>query len=143
MSEFPAFRPPPDWMRDAVCAQVGGDAWFPEKGESGIPAKRLCETCDLRDLCLAYAMDEANEITAGVWGGTSQAQRNKLRKFGEQPKPLKVLKSELSDPTHDARCGTQAGAVAHKRRHEKPCGACRSAHSAAHREYRARQREAS
>lgn len=44
-------------------------------------------------------------------------------------------------PTHDERCGTNAGYEAHRRRGEDPCDQCRDAHntymSGYHREYRA------
>ena len=36
----------PAWYEDAVCASVGGDFWFPEKGgDSGKEAKKVCASC--------------------------------------------------------------------------------------------------
>lgn len=75
---------PEPWMTDALCAQVGGDEWFPEKGKSGLEAKRVCngapgrEPCPARADCLIYALD--NDIREGIWGGLSQWERGHLRR---------------------------------------------------------------
>lgn len=65
------------WMDDALCAEVGGDIHFPEKGESPAPAKRVCAACGVRDACLEYALD--NGIGWGVWGGFSAHERRGMR----------------------------------------------------------------
>jgi len=41
-------------------------------------AKRLCEGCALKNLCLDYAV-EANE-PYGIWGGTTPDERLRIRK---------------------------------------------------------------
>lgn len=66
------------WMQDALCAQVGGDQWFPEKGESTAEAKRVCLSCSVRDACLEYAL--SNKDRYGVYGGLSESERRKLLK---------------------------------------------------------------
>ena len=67
-----------EWLEEALCAQIGGDAWVLEKGESSAPAKKICGRCPVRDACLeaAYAMNEH----FGVWGGLSARERFKIRK---------------------------------------------------------------
>ena len=77
-----------DWMADAPCAQVGGDGWFPEKGETRPIALRMCngdtdagiDPCPVRDHCLDYAMTiETNrELRYGIWGGMNPTQRENL-----------------------------------------------------------------
>ena len=58
------------WRDRALCAQIGGDIWFPEKGgDSGVAAKRVCRACPVTAECLAYALEMGEEH--GVWGGMS------------------------------------------------------------------------
>jgi WhiB family redox-sensing transcriptional regulator len=69
------------WMSDALCAEVGGDQWFPEAGEPTEPAKRVCRQCPVKAECLDYAVE--NKIRFGVWGGTSERERQGLRRRRE------------------------------------------------------------
>lgn len=62
-----------EWMDWASCAEVGGDAWFPEKGGNATRAKAICRSCPVQAECLDYA--EANNILSGVWGGLSETER--------------------------------------------------------------------
>jgi WhiB family redox-sensing transcriptional regulator len=71
----------PDWT-GALCAQVDGDLWFPEKGGSTREAKRICAGCDLRAACLEYALKRDDRF--GVWGGLSEAERRRLRRGEKQ-----------------------------------------------------------
>lgn len=41
-------------------------------------AKAVCESCPVREACLRYALETNQE--AGVWGGTSEEERRKLRR---------------------------------------------------------------
>ena len=68
----------PSWFSDAVCAQVGGDAWFPELGGDPRPAQRICRTCPVIDECLDYALK--NNFRHGVYGGLTGTQRRKLQR---------------------------------------------------------------
>lgn len=60
------------------CASADPEAFFPEKpgSDGSAAAKRLCASCDVRDACLEYAIP--NELY-GIWGGTSERQRQKMR----------------------------------------------------------------
>lgn len=69
---------PPEWTRDAVCAQTDPEAFFPEKGDSTRPAKRICAACPVRAECLAYALDHDERF--GVWGGLSAVERRRLKR---------------------------------------------------------------
>jgi WhiB family transcriptional regulator, redox-sensing transcriptional regulator len=71
---------PEDWQEQALCAQVGGDEFFPEKGDSVREAKRICSDCDVRAECLDYAL--AHNERFGVWGGLSERERRRLRRGG-------------------------------------------------------------
>ncbi len=64
------------WQVDALCAQTDPEAFFPEKGGSTRDAKRICTTCDVRDQCLEYALQ--NDERFGIWGGLSERERRKL-----------------------------------------------------------------
>lgn len=69
--------PPESWTLDALCAQSDPEAWFPEKGGTTNPAKRICAICPVMEDCLAYALEHGE--TFGVWGGTSYRERLKLQ----------------------------------------------------------------
>ncbi|QFG04883.1 WhiB family transcription factor [Mycobacterium phage Nitzel] len=55
------------WQDKALCAQVDLGLFFPEKGESAKPAKRICGRCEVRAECLQTALD--NQEHYGVFGG--------------------------------------------------------------------------
>lgn len=73
---------PPHWTELARCTEVGTDLFFPEKGESSAPAKRICRACEVRPECLDYALDHS--IRFGVWGGTSDGERRRIRRQERQ-----------------------------------------------------------
>jgi WhiB family transcriptional regulator, redox-sensing transcriptional regulator len=71
--------PPELWMQGAVCTQTDPEAFFPEKGGSTREAKRICQGCDVRKLCLRYALEHS--IGAGIWGGYSDSERQALQRI--------------------------------------------------------------
>ena len=66
------------WQRFALCAQADPDSWYVEKGESNLPAKRICATCPVRQICLEHALE--TDEPWGVWGGLSVHERRKLKR---------------------------------------------------------------
>jgi WhiB family redox-sensing transcriptional regulator len=66
-----------DWMAQASCAQIGGDGWFPDKGNSPRDALRICAGCPVRETCLEHAL--AAGYRQGVWGGLTPTQRRQLQ----------------------------------------------------------------
>lgn len=68
-----SFPEPEDWTVLALCAQVDGDLFFPEKGGSTREAKRICQGCEVREQCLAFAVE--HQVRFGVWGGLSERER--------------------------------------------------------------------
>lgn len=68
--------PAPDWSK-ALCPQTDPEAFFPERGGSTRDAKRICQRCEIRPECLAWAV--ATGQAHGVWGGLSERERRRLR----------------------------------------------------------------
>ena len=72
----------------ALCAEVGGDWWFPEPGASMTDiarAKDVCDRCELRQACLAYATEATDGhgvLIPGIWGGTTVRERRAMRMAG-------------------------------------------------------------
>ena len=72
-----------DWRLDAACRHTDPDLFFPV-GTTGpaieqiAAAKAVCRDCEVRGACLEFAL--ATNQEAGVWGGTSEEERRKLRK---------------------------------------------------------------
>lgn len=71
-----------DWTREAACIGADYHVFFAEKsGQAAIQvaaAKAICARCPVRPECLAYALK--NRIRHGVWGGTSEGEREQLRR---------------------------------------------------------------
>lgn len=66
------------WADQALCAQTDPEMFFPDKGGTPAPAKRVCMACPVRSECLEFAL--ANEVRHGVWGGLSERERRKVNK---------------------------------------------------------------
>lgn len=65
----------------ALCAQTDPDAFFPAKGEPAEPAKRICQACPVRELCLATF---GPVLEYGVVGGLTAQERRGMRKAARQ-----------------------------------------------------------
>lgn len=65
-----------EWMSWGLCGEADPELWFPKKGDSPRPAKAICTDCPVRQECLEYALE--NSVT-GVWGGTTERQRGRMR----------------------------------------------------------------
>ncbi|MFF9813298.1 WhiB family transcriptional regulator [Streptomyces sp. NPDC014006] len=66
------------WQEEALCAQTGGDFFFPEPGSSVREAKQICALCPIRSACLDHALEHDERF--GVWGGLSEKERQALRR---------------------------------------------------------------
>lgn len=64
------------WQDLALCAEVGGDMFFPETNQSTRAQKVVCESCPVRAECLQWAL--VNDERFGVWGGLSATERRRL-----------------------------------------------------------------
>lgn len=63
----------------ALCAQSDPDLWFPDKGRPAYKATVVCHGCPLLEICLEWALTH-EEGKYGVWGGTTETQRQQMRK---------------------------------------------------------------
>ncbi len=72
-----------EWRRTAACSDTDPDLFFPV-GTTGPAieqietAKAVCRQCDAQGACLEFAL--ATNQDSGIWGGTSEEERRKLRK---------------------------------------------------------------
>lgn len=65
-----------EWVTRRRCADVDPNVFFPNDGAGVIVAQKVCAECPVQDPCREYAL--ANNITHGVWGGTSERQRRRI-----------------------------------------------------------------
>jgi WhiB family redox-sensing transcriptional regulator len=71
------------WRRRAACRDTDPDLFFPV-GTTGAAlvqidqAKAVCEICHVKAECLQFAL--ATNQDSGIWGGTSEEERRKLRR---------------------------------------------------------------
>jgi len=118
---------PDDWREQAECKDdPTPDLWFVPPGDRhGIAAaKEFCHRCPVAAECLAEAMP--NPSIVGVWGGTTESQRAKLRAATpRQPKGI----------PH----GTPGGHRTHRSRGEESCGPCTAAARAQNTRYNERK----
>ncbi len=67
-----------DWVYDAACRGVPVDVFFSVEPADVARAKDVCDSCEVRDQCLRFAVDR--EEWHGVWGGTDEhARRPSIR----------------------------------------------------------------
>ncbi len=72
-----------DWRQMAACRTTEPELFFPV-GSTGLAvdqieaAKKVCGNCEALSPCLDFAL--ATNQESGVWGGTSEDERRKLRK---------------------------------------------------------------
>jgi len=65
-----------DWMDRGRCREMSPSVFFPNDGTGVQVAQRICATCDVREPCLQYALE--NHVDHGVWGGTSERERRRI-----------------------------------------------------------------
>jgi WhiB family redox-sensing transcriptional regulator len=72
----------PSWMESAACIDMPLDMFVPGPGRLGAADTRkavaICRQCPVRQACLDYALEHPD--MAGVWGGTSHRERNRIHK---------------------------------------------------------------
>jgi WhiB family redox-sensing transcriptional regulator len=74
---------PDNWRAVAACRDTDPDLFFPI-GTTGPAidqieaAKHVCDTCPAKQPCLEFALMTNQD--SGVWGGTSEEERRKLRR---------------------------------------------------------------
>jgi len=79
----PTHRVDTTWREQANCRYTSPRLFFPA-GTTGVAvgeiedAKALCQACRVQDDCLLFAFETNQE--AGIWGGTTEDERRKLRR---------------------------------------------------------------
>jgi WhiB family redox-sensing transcriptional regulator len=68
---------PTSWMAHARCRDVPPEVFFPSDGAGVEVAQRYCAECPVASQCLEYALE--NHIEHGVWGGTSERKRRRIK----------------------------------------------------------------
>jgi WhiB family redox-sensing transcriptional regulator len=75
--------PPMDWRHRSACLDEDPELFFPI-GNTGPAilqieeAKQVCRRCDVREQCLAWALEAGQDH--GVWGGLSEDERRALKR---------------------------------------------------------------
>jgi len=67
-----------DWQNQARCLEVNPEIFFPEKGWTAEPARRVCQGCEVRIQCLTYALNHTE--LSGVWGAKTERERRDLQR---------------------------------------------------------------
>lgn len=76
-----------DWRAEAECRKVGNALFFQpsvrhepqwEREAREAQAKAFCAVCPVVEPCLAHALRRPE--TDGVWGGTTEAERRRMRR---------------------------------------------------------------
>lgn len=117
---------PDDWERRALCAQVGGDLWFPNReapdtdtdqlpGVSVKAAKEVCAKCPVRRPCLDAAL--ANHERWGVWGALTPRERQHVANGSAVVADCDVCHKEFLSRNGAKRCTEYCRKIADSRRH--------------------------
>lgn len=114
-----------NWRDYAACKGVDPDLFHPPRGGDHQRALRVCRACPVADHCLEYALSVNPRDDQGIWGGTSQEQRKRLRKS----RGITTVTVPRDTTRQPAGCGTDAGYQRHRRNNEPVCDACRAAHT--------------
>ncbi len=68
--------PPDHWQELSACYGLDPEIFFPTTEEEAGLALSYCGVCQVRDVCLAWAVRNGERY--GVWGGTTEQQRRRL-----------------------------------------------------------------
>lgn len=69
----------PDWQQSAACRGEPNAVFFQaDSSHHDHPARAICDDCPVREQCRDFAM--ADPSLKGVWGGTTERDRKRLRK---------------------------------------------------------------
>jgi WhiB family redox-sensing transcriptional regulator len=67
-----------EWIEQASCRGVDPELFFPARGSPTKEVKAFCKDCVVREECLDYAL--AHNERWGIWGGTTEKERRRLRR---------------------------------------------------------------
>lgn len=87
-------------MSGAEACTADPEMWFAPEGEEDTSlAKALCRRCDFVHECSQYALRHA---TDGVWGATTETEREEIREVLGIPSPRLRLRDYVEQPTQAA-----------------------------------------
>lgn len=67
-------------FKNAACIFVDPETFFPPRGTQCVEqARKICENCYELFACREYALKNSN--LKGIWGGTTDTERRKMRKL--------------------------------------------------------------
>ena len=66
------------WRNKSTCSGLDTAIFFPPTDAEAGPAKKVCDTCPVRDQCLEWALATRQED--GIWGGLTDNERRRLRR---------------------------------------------------------------
>lgn len=81
------------WRDDAACRHTNAELFFPA-GSTGAAvdqieaARAVCGRCPVKAECLQFALETNQE--AGIWGGTDEDERRKLRRSWRASHPRRA-----------------------------------------------------
>lgn len=78
------------WQEEALCQGRDSSVFFTDEQDDETPSnayKEICNSCPVRSECLEFALIYN---MYGIWGGTTDKERNKLPKFN-----LQVLREDF------------------------------------------------
>lgn len=90
----------PPFVKDAKCAEIGGDQWFPEtRGTSVKAARAICRQCPVMEQCREYAV--VKYINHGIWGDTSPRERLEIRRQRGLAEPEEEFEDDIDTDLWD------------------------------------------
>lgn len=63
-------------MQFGLCRDIESNVFFPSDGVGVDRARKICQTCEVKQDCLEYAL--RLRIEHGVWGGASERERRRI-----------------------------------------------------------------
>jgi WhiB family transcriptional regulator, redox-sensing transcriptional regulator len=75
----------PAWQVAAACRGLDPDLFYPDRGGSTEAAKAVCVSCPVSTQCLDFALSNSERF--GIWGGKSERERRRLRRFPRRQSP--------------------------------------------------------
>jgi WhiB family redox-sensing transcriptional regulator len=84
------------WWSQAACQSADTELFFPistldATSRNVVRAKAICDRCSVRPQCLAHAMESGS--LQGIWGGTTEAERRRLRGRATRAKRRKAAQA--------------------------------------------------
>jgi WhiB family transcriptional regulator, redox-sensing transcriptional regulator len=70
----------PEMTGDEPCRTTDPEEWFPEQGDNGLTAKRMCLSCPVLVQCRSWALANPSLTDFGIWGGMSRGERIAVRR---------------------------------------------------------------